>query len=168
MTMAPPTPMMPATNAPEKLRAASTDRNAAVTPERAPDARRLLQARVVRRDVRERLVGNRPQHGLQLGERGIARTALVRLEEQELVADVARRLSGDGRDQLGRVALTFVAVARHARRRGDAAAIDRRAVGLARRGLALLGGEVRGTLVHAEEFPLLGERLHLGRHAAAR
>src|SRR5215813_13118913 len=117
MTMAPPTPMMPATNAPEKLRAASTDRKAAVTPERAPDPPRpLLQARVVRRDVRQRLVGNRPQHGLQLGEGGITRAALVGLEEQQLVAEVAGGLPGDGRDQLGCVALALVAVARHARR----------------------------------------------------
>src|ERR1700741_5313135 len=132
MTMAPPTPMMLATNAPEKLRAASTDRKAAVTPERAPDARRLLQAPIVRHYSRELLVGNRPQHGLQLRERGIAWAPLVRLEEQELVADVAGGLPGDGRDQLGRVALPLVAVARHAGRRGRAAAIDRGPVGLAR------------------------------------
>src|SRR5215813_14823744 len=110
--MAPPTPMMPAMTAPEKLSAASTDRNAAVTPERAPSTRPLLQARVVRRDVRQRLVGDRPQHGLQLGERRITRAALVRLEEQELVADVAGGLAGDRRDELGRIALALVAVAR--------------------------------------------------------
>src|SRR4029453_9660817 len=120
------------TKAPPKLRASNTNRKTAFTPASAPGPRRrLLQTRVVRRDVRERLVGNRSQDGFQLRQRRIARAALVRLEQQELIADVAGRLAGDGRHELGRVPLTFGAVARRARGGGGAASLDGRPVQLA-------------------------------------
>src|ERR1043166_3875641 len=111
--MAPPTPTRPDTNAPARLRATRVRRK--VTPSRLP------QAGIVGGDVAERLVGDRLQDRLHLGERLVAGAALVRLEQQQLVLDVRRRLARDRRAELGRIplaALALGAVAGRARRGG--------------------------------------------------
>src|SRR5437773_8885728 len=93
--MAPPTPTRPETNAPARL--STTRARRKVTPSRLP------QAGIVGGHIAERLVGDRLQDGLHLGERLVAGTALVGLEQQELVLEVPRRLPGDGRAKLGGV-----------------------------------------------------------------
>src|SRR6267142_956692 len=161
--MAPPTPTRPETNAPARL--STTRARRKVTPSRLP------QAGIVGGHVAERLVGDRLQDGLHLGERLVAGAALVGLEQQELVLDVRRRLPGDGGPELARVALAALAlgaVAGRALRGGDTPALDGAAIGLDRRDVTALGREVRRHLVDAEQLHLLGERLHLGRDALAR
>src|SRR5712664_4056646 len=99
MTMAPPTPTRPATNAPPRLSATRTRRK--VTPATLP------QARVVCGHVLERHVGDGFEDRLHLRERLVAGAPLLGLEEQELVANVARRLPGDPRHLLARIALAL-------------------------------------------------------------
>src|SRR5688572_5921438 len=155
MTIAPPTPTSPETKAPLRLSPESTDRKPTVTCPALP------QARVVGGHVAERRIGDRLQDGLHLVELGVAGAPLLRLEQQELVAEVDRRLPGDRGDELGRIPLPFGPVAGGALRRGRAAAVDGAAIGADRRRLPPLGGEVGRDLVHAQELHLLGERLHL-------
>src|SRR4051812_829146 len=97
MTMAPPTPTRPETNAPARLSATRVRRK--VTPSRLP------QARIVGGQIGERLVCNGLQDGLHLGQRLVAGAALVGLEQQELALDVAGRLPRDGGAELARIAL---------------------------------------------------------------
>src|SRR5437660_10058766 len=97
MTTAPPTPTRPETNAPPRLSPTRTRRK--ITPSTLP------QARVIRGHVVQRALEHRLQDRLHLGERLVAGAPLVGLEQHELVADVARRLPGAPRHQLGRVAL---------------------------------------------------------------
>src|ERR687888_122806 len=96
MTMAPPTPTRPDTNAPARLSATRVRRK--VTPSRLP------QAGIVGGHVAERLVGDRLENGLHLRQRLVAGAALVSLEQKELVLEVASGLARDGRPELGRVA----------------------------------------------------------------
>src|SRR5947207_759671 len=115
MTTAPPTPTRPETNAPPRLSAIRTTRK--VTPSTLP------QARVIGGHVVQRALEHRLQDRLHLRERLVAGAPLLGLEEHELVADVARRLPGDPRHQLGRVALALGAVAVGALRGDRAAAL---------------------------------------------
>src|SRR5262249_23621511 len=102
MTKAPPAPSSPATKAPANPSTRSVTAKAKVTPSAEPataalrprDGRwRLPDARPVRRQVGELLVGNRRHQRLDHLELSVARAPLVRLEEQHLVLEVAGRLT---------------------------------------------------------------------------
>src|SRR6185503_7188277 len=105
MTMAPPTPSMPATKAPANPSDVRVRANGTVT--RAE----LLQARVVGGEVGQRLVGDRLERGLHLRHRFVTGAPPVGLEQDQLVAQVHGRLAGDAGNELGRVALPLGPVA---------------------------------------------------------
>src|SRR5258706_776933 len=123
MTMAPPTPSMPATTAP------ASPSDVSVTAKTTLTRAALFQARVVGGEVGERVVRDRFEHDLHLGDRLVARAAPVCLEQQELVAQVDGGLAGDAGHELGGIALPVGAVTRRARRRRRAPALDGAAIG---------------------------------------
>src|SRR5712692_7389609 len=162
-TKAPPAPSSPATNAPENPSATRVAPNATVT-----GARALAQARVIRGEVRELLVGDRLEQGLQRLERVVARVPPVRFEQRHLRPEIAGRLARDVRNALGLIALARGAVADDALDRDRAAALDGGRVGPDRRRPPRLRREVRGDVVEAELEHLLRVRLHLRRRPPAR
>src|SRR5262245_43911153 len=176
MTKAPPAPSSPATKAPANPRARSVMTKARVTPPAEPAAAalrprdnrwRLSDARPVRRQIRELLVGYRLHQRLHHLELRVARAPLVRLEQQHLILEIAGRLTREIGHTLRRVALARGAVAERALCRRLPAALDRRGIGRQRRRGALLRGEVRGDVVEAELDDLLGVGLHLRRDPLA-
>src|SRR6267142_2100888 len=106
----PPAPSSPATNAPANPSPSSVTPNASVTrpAEQATAALRprgsrwsLPDARPVRREVGDLLIGNRSHQRLHCLELLIAGAPSVGLEEEHLVAQVPRRLTREIRDPLG-------------------------------------------------------------------
>src|SRR4029434_5421946 len=87
---------------------------------------RLPDARPVRRQVGELLVGNRRHQRLDHLELSVARAPLVRLEEQHLVLEIAGRLTRQIGNALRRVAFARGAVAERALRGRLAPALDGR------------------------------------------
>src|SRR5262245_944230 len=176
MTKAPPAPSRPATKAPANPSARSVTANARVTPsaEQATaaleprDGRwRLPDARPVRRQVGELLVGNRRHQRLDHLELSVARAPLVRLEEQHLVLEITGRLTRQIGNAFRRITLARGAVAERALRGRLAPALDGPGIGRHRRRRALLCGEVGGDVVEAELDDLLGVGLHFRRRALA-
>src|SRR5262245_30844378 len=102
MTKAPPAPSSPATKAPANPSKRSVTAKARVTPSAEPataalrprnDRWRLPDARPVRRQVGELLVGNGRHQRLDDLELRVARAPLVGLEEQHLVLEITGRLT---------------------------------------------------------------------------
>src|SRR5262245_31030700 len=155
MTKAPPAPSSPATKAPANPRARSVMTKARVTPPAEPAAAlrprdgrwRLSDARPVRRQIGELLVGNRLHQRLHHLELRVARAALVRLEQQHLVLEIAGRLTRQIGHTLRGITLARSAVAKRALRRRLAPTLDRRGIGRQRRRGPLLRGEVCGDVV---------------------
>src|SRR5262249_60633838 len=111
---------------------------------------RLPDARPVRREIGELLVGNRRHQRLDRLELSVARAPLVRLEEQHLVLEITRRLARQIGNALRRITLARGAVAERALRGRLAPPLDGRGIGRQRRRRALLRGEVGGDVVEAE------------------
>src|SRR2546425_2075043 len=124
-------------------------------------------ARVVRRQVAHRVIGQRLHQLLDRLEARIARTPLVLAEQHHLVLQIAGRLTGEIGNELGAIATAIRSVA-------DDAWLGRRAAAARGGGvdrdlgrLALEAAEVRGVIVDAELDHLLGVRLHLRRRPLA-
>ena len=98
-------------------------------------------------------------HGL---ERRIAGISRVLLEQQHLLAQVARGLAGKARAQHRGISLALRPMAGHALGGRGAAPRDRGGIDRHGRGPHLLLTEERGDLVHAEDEHHLGIGLHLG------
>src|SRR5262245_58850276 len=176
MTKAPPAPSSPATKAPANPSTRSVTAKARVTPPAEPattalwprDGRwRLPDARPVRREIGELLVGNRRHQRLDRLELSVARAPLVRLEEQHLVLEITRRLARQIGNALRRITFARGAVAERALRGRLAPPLDGRGIGRDLRRRALLRGEVGGDVVEAELDDLLGVGLHLRRRPLA-
>src|SRR5215510_13802497 len=176
MTKAPPAPSSPATKAPANPSARSVTAKARVTRSAEPttaalwprDGRwRLPDARPVRREIGELLVGNRRHQRLDRLELSVARAPLVRLEEQHLVLEITWRLARQIGNALRRITFARGAVAERALRGRLAPPLDGRGIGRHRRRRALLRGEVGGDVIETELDDLLGVGLHLRRRPLA-
>src|SRR5947208_14998087 len=98
MTIAPPTPSRPATNAPTNPSASRVRANASVTgsaPNSAGPA--LTQARVVRREIPDLVVRDRPHQRFERPERLIRRRPAVGLEHDHPAPTVAGQLPAPAR-----------------------------------------------------------------------
>src|SRR5436309_4532759 len=169
MTIAPPTPSRPATNAPPNPSASRVRANASVTGS-APSlvGPALTQARVVRPEIPDLVVRDRLHQRFERLERLIRGVPAVGLEQEHLVPEIAGGLPAQVGTTLRGIPSAGLAVANRALLGRRATPFDGCGVRPHRRGLARLAREVGGEVVNARLDHVLCIRLHLGRWPPAR